>query len=86
MLAMTKSIAREVGQYNILVNAIAVGMVDTLMTKRLPREIQGELKKIIPLGRIGAPDEVAGVCLFLASDLSTYVTGATLNCNGGAYM
>lgn len=86
MIAMTKSIAREVGQYNILVNAIAVGMIDTLMTKRLPREIQGDLKRIIPLGRIGEPDEVAGVCLFLASDLSTYVTGATLNCNGGAYM
>uniref|UniRef100_A0A450S544 3-oxoacyl-[acyl-carrier protein] reductase n=1 Tax=Candidatus Kentrum sp. FM TaxID=2126340 RepID=A0A450S544_9GAMM len=86
LIGMTKSMARELGAYNILVNALIVGLIDTLMTKKLPRAIQADLKKIIPLGRIGQPEEVANVCLFLASELSTYITGSTINCSGGGYM
>lgn len=86
LIGMTKSIARELGPHNILVNALIVGLIDTLMTKKLPREIHAQMKKIIPLGRIGDPKEVANVCLFLASDLSTYITGSTINCSGGGYM
>lgn len=86
LIGMTKSMARELGPYNVLVNALVVGLIDTLMTKRLPREMQADLKKMIPLGRIGEPAEVANVCLFLASELSTYITGSTINCSGGGYM
>lgn len=71
LIGMTKSMARELGPYNILVNALVVGLIDTLMTKKLPRAIHADIKKIIPLGRIGQPEEVANACLFLASDLST---------------
>jgi 3-oxoacyl-[acyl-carrier protein] reductase len=86
LIGMTKSMAREVGPRNILVNVLVVGLIDTLMTKRLPREIQQDLKKMIPLGRVGQPEEVAGVCLFLASELATYLTGSTINLSGGGYM
>jgi len=86
MIGMTKSMARELGPYNILVNAVVVGLIDTLMTKKLSRSIHADLKKIIPLGRIGEPEEVANACLFLASELSTYITGSTINCSGGGYM
>lgn len=86
LIGMTKSMARELGPYNVLVNALVVGLIDTLMTKRLPREMKAELTGMIPLGRIGQPAEVANVCLFLASDLSTYITGSTINCSGGGYM
>lgn len=84
LIGFTKSLAREVGKYNILVNAMVVGLIDTMMTKRLPKKSKDEITKMIPLGRIGRPEEVANACLFLSSDLSTYVTGATLNvCGGG---
>lgn len=86
VIGLTKSMARELGPYNILVNALVVGLIDTLMTKKLPRNIQADLKKIIPLGRIGEPQEVANTCLFLASDFSSYITGSTINCSGGGYM
>lgn len=86
MIGMTKCMARELGPFNIQVNALVVGLIDTLMTKKLPRTILADIKKIIPLGRIGEPQEVANVCLFLASDLSSYITGSTVNCSGGGYM
>ncbi|KOR31060.1 3-oxoacyl-ACP reductase [Achromatium sp. WMS2] len=86
LIGMTKSMARELGPYNILVNALIVGFIDTLMTKRLPREIHTDMKRLIPLGRIGEPREVANCCLFLASGLSSYITGSTINCSGGGYM
>jgi len=86
IIGMTKSMARELGPYNILVNAVVVGLIDTLMTKKISRSIHADLKKIIPLGRIGEPEEVANACLFLASELSTYITGSTINCTGGGYM
>ena len=78
--------AREVARYNILVNAVAAGLIDTVMTKKLPKDIMENLKNIIPLGRIGKPEEIADACLFLASDMSSYITGTTINVTGGGYM
>lgn len=86
VIGFTRSLAREAAQFNILVNALIVGLIDTMMTKRLPKAIKKDLNKIVPLGRIGRPEEVANACLFLASDLSTYITGATLNVSGGGGM
>lgn len=86
VIGFTKSLAREIGQYSILVNAIVAGLIDTQMTKKLPREIMAQLKPLIPLGRLGRPEEVADVVLFLSSDLCSYITGAVLNVSGGEYM
>jgi 3-oxoacyl-[acyl-carrier protein] reductase len=86
LLGFTKSLAREVARYNILVNAVAAGLIDTVMTKKLPKDIMENLKNIIPLGRIGKPEEIANACLFLASDMSSYITGTTINVTGGGYM
>jgi len=86
VIGFTKSLAREIGQYSILVNAIVAGLIDTQMTKKLPREIMAQLKPLIPLGRFGRPEEVADVVLFLSSDLCSYITGAVLNVSGGEYM
>ena len=86
LIGFSKSLARELGSYNVLVNAVCVGAVETRMTKRMPREMKEEMKSIIPVGRMGQPDEIAESCLFLASDMSSYVTGSILNVSGGAYM
>lgn len=86
LIGFTKSLARETAKYNILVNAIVAGLIDTLITKRLPGDIMDDLKRLIPVGRIGRPDEIADVCLFFASEMSSYVTGAILNVSGGGYM
>jgi 3-oxoacyl-[acyl-carrier protein] reductase len=86
LLGFTKCLAREVGKYNVRVNAVMVGLIDTRMTKQLPRDIKEELIKLIPLGRIGQPEEVANTVLFLVSSLSSYITGAVINLTGGQYM
>lgn len=85
LIGFTKSLSREVAKYNILVNAIVAGLIDTLMTKRIPRDIMDDLKRLIPMGRIGRPAEIADACLFLASEMSSYVTGSILNVSGGGY-
>lgn len=79
---MTKSLARELGKYNIRVNAIAPGVTNTDMVANLPEQYIEPLIKTIPLGRIGEPEEVANVFLFLASELSSYVTGAIISVDG----
>jgi len=86
LLGFTKCLAREVGKYNVRVNAVMVGLIDTRMTKQLPRDIKEELIKLIPLGRIGQPEEVANTVLFLVSSLSSYITGAVINLTGVQYM
>jgi 3-oxoacyl-[acyl-carrier protein] reductase len=86
LIGFTKSLAREVAGHNVLVNAAVVGVIDTRMTRQIPRDTLKEIADMVPLGRIGRPEEVANVCLFLASDLSSYVTGTTINVSGGGYI
>ena len=86
IVGFTKSLAREVGRFNVLANALLVGVIDTGMSRRMPPDLRTELRRITPLGRIGRPDEVAGPCVFLGSDLSTFVTGTTINVSGGSYV
>lgn len=85
MIGFTKSIAQEVGSRNIRCNAIAPGFISTEMTDKLSPEIQEELFKSIALKRLGTTEEIANVALFLASDLSSYITGETLNTSGGMF-
>mgnify|MGYP004513416113 FL=1 len=81
---MTKSLARELGRVGIRVNAVAPGVTRTDMVAALPLEIVERISAPIPLGRIGEPEEVANVFLFLASDLASYVTGAVISVDGAA--
>ncbi len=81
---MTKSLARELGRSGIRVNAVAPGVTRTDMVAALPAEIVERISAPIPLGRIGEPEEVANVFLFLASDLSSYVTGTVISVDGAA--
>lgn len=79
---LTKSLARELAVKNIRVNAVAPGIIETDMVAKLPREVIEPLIKTIPLGRIGKPCDVAKAFLFLASDMSSYVTGEILHVDG----
>ena len=80
------SLAAEVGSRGITVNTVAPGFIDTDMTKVLPEEQKQILLSRIPLGRLGAPEEIAAVVAFLASDAGGYITGETIHVNGGMYM
>jgi 3-oxoacyl-[acyl-carrier protein] reductase len=82
LIGMTKSFAKELGPRGVRVNAVAPGLVDTDMTQGIDRET---IANGIPLRKIGSPDEVAGVILFLCSDLSAYVTGQVVVVDGGLY-
>jgi 3-oxoacyl-[acyl-carrier protein] reductase len=83
---LTRSLARELGSRNITVNCVAPGFIDTDMTKSLPETVVTTMQAQIPLGRFGAPHDIANAVLFLASDMGGYVTGTTLHVNGGMYM
>lgn len=83
ILGFTKSIAKEVGSRNIRCNAIAPGFILTDMTEKLPEEVKNEWAAKIPLRRGGTPDDVANTALFLASDLSSYISGQTIHVCGG---
>jgi len=83
IIGFTKSVAKELGSRNIRSNAIAPGFIMTDMTKQLPEDVKKEWYKNIPLGRGGEPEEVAKVAVFLASDLSSYVSGQVINVCGG---
>jgi 3-oxoacyl-[acyl-carrier protein] reductase len=86
LIGLTKAIAREVGSRNITCNAVAPGFIATAMTEGLPEEIKQSGLKMIPLGRIGTPEDVAGAVRFLSSDEASYITGHVLNINGGMLM
>ena len=83
LIGLAKSIAKEMGARGIRANCIAPGFIATDMTGALSEDIRKEWEKQIPLRRGGTPEDVAGVALFLASDMSAYVTGQVINCCGG---
>jgi 3-oxoacyl-[acyl-carrier protein] reductase len=86
VIGFTKSLAREVGSRAITVNAVAPGFIDTDMTRALPDEQREALLQQIPLGRLGAVEDIANAVAFLASPEAAYITGETLHVNGGMYM
>lgn len=86
MIGMSKSIAAEVAGRGITVNCIAPGLIATAMTDRLSAEQRARIVEAIPAGRLGAPEEIAAAAVFLASAEAAYVTGQTLNINGGMVM
>jgi 3-oxoacyl-[acyl-carrier protein] reductase len=83
MIGFTKSVALELGSRNIRCNAIAPGFIETEMTAKLNEDVVQGWRDSIPLRRGGTPEDVANACLFLASDLSAYVTGQVINVDGG---
>lgn len=83
VIALTKSVAKELASRNIRANAVAPGFIQTKMTEKLPEEIRAKMLENIPLARFGDPADVANVVLFLASDASAYVTGQVISVCGG---
>ena len=86
LIALAKSIAQEVGSRGIRANAIAPGFIETAMTAALPDEVRADWAKKIPLRRAGKPEDIADVAVFLASDLSSYVSGQVIQVDGGMNM
>jgi 3-oxoacyl-[acyl-carrier protein] reductase len=86
LIGLTKAIAMEIASRNITVNAVAPGFVTTPMTDVLSDKVKEDLKARIPLGRLGVPRDVAAAVVFLASDEAAYITGHTLDVNGGMYL
>lgn len=86
MIGLTKSLAREVASRNVRVNAVAPGFIETEMTDRLNDSQREALQSQIPMGRIGSAAEVARVCVFLASDMASYITGEVITVGGGLAM
>ena len=86
MIALAKSVAQEMGSRGIRVNAIATGFIETAMTQQLPEEVRKDWMKKIPLRRGGQVEDIANVALFLASDLSSYVSGQVIQVDGGMNM
>ena len=86
IIGFTKSLAKEIGSRNILVNAVAPGFIKTEMTESLPEEVKENINKIIPIKRMGNVRDVANVVKFLASEDSSYITGQVINIDGGMLM
>ena len=85
LIAMAKSVAKEMGSRGIRANSIAPGFIVSDMTNALPEAVREEYLKQIPLRRGGTPEDIANAALFLASDLSSYITGQVIPVNGGLY-
>lgn len=86
LIALTKSAAKELGSRGITVNAVAPGFIETDMTAALPEALREQSKKQIPLGRLGTPQDVARVALFLCTDDAAYITGQVITVDGGLFM
>jgi 3-oxoacyl-[acyl-carrier protein] reductase len=83
IIGFTKSISKEVGRFNVRVNAIAPGFIETKMAEAIPEELKVAVKKLTALGRFGKPEEVASTVVFLASPEASFITGAIINIDGG---
>jgi len=83
IIGLTRSLALELGKYNVLVNAVAPGMIDTPMTQALPEEVKGKLIEAQPTKSAGRPEDVANMVAFLSSDETQFITGQTLYVDGG---
>jgi 3-oxoacyl-[acyl-carrier protein] reductase len=86
LIALTKTVARELASRNVRVNAVAPGFIDTPMTQALPEAAKAKLGEAIPLVRLGTPQDIADCVAWLASEKASYVTGAVIRVNGGMYM
>jgi 3-oxoacyl-[acyl-carrier protein] reductase len=86
VIGLTKSVAKELASRNVLVNAVAPGFIETAMTEKLPDKAKETLLQLIPLARLGQPEDVAKVVLFLSSERSSYITGQVINVDGGMVM
>lgn len=87
LFGLARALARELAADGIRANAVAPGVIDNDFTRgRMTREIKDQIARSVPMGRLGTPEDIAGVCLFLASDLASYVTGHVLSANGGLAM
>lgn len=86
IIGMTKSLARELARKGVTVNAVAPGFIDTEMTRAIPDDILATVVESIPMGELGAPEDVAGAVAFLASEDARYITGHVLSVNGGLRM
>lgn len=86
IVGLTKAAAKEVARYGIRVNCIQPGLIETAMARKVPADVLAEQIRNVPLGRIGTTDDVAGVALFLAGELSSYVTGTAIEVTGGRHM
>jgi 3-oxoacyl-[acyl-carrier protein] reductase len=86
VIGFTKTVAKELGSRGITVNAVAPGFIETVMTEELPQQVKDSISAQIPLVRLGTPEDVAGVVVFLCSKSSSYVTGQVINVDGGMVM
>lgn len=86
IMVLTKQLAKLLATDRVTVNSISPGTTDTALTQSWPEEIRMSLVKKIPLGRLGKPEDIANLALFLASDAAEYITGATINVNGGLFI
>jgi len=86
IIALTKTVAKELASRNINANAVAPGFIKTEMTAKLPEDIKKKMLEAIPLAKLGTPQDVANTCLFLASEESSYITGQVITIDGGMVM
>jgi len=83
VIGLTKTLARELGRKGVTVNAVAPGFIATEMVKKMPENVLKAMEEKVPLGRLGKPEEIASVYLFLSSDEASYINGATISVDGG---
>jgi len=86
IIALTKTVAKELASRNVNANAVAPGFIQTEMTAKLPENVKAKMLEAIPLAKLGLPQDVANVCLFLASEDSNYITGQVITVDGGMVM